>query len=509
MAAVNFTPRSSAAALALTALALAATGCGSDKCETSALCDPGSFCFDGRCVAELPPGSFAPPGSRTITSGGTVSSSYSAGCPPTNAAPIATGWEQDLGTFPVGETVSFTVPAGTASVTIHIQGVSPAPATQVAFTGFLPEYNYVVPARVLLPNGQTLFEFADAFTSLLDPSLMPGYFAPNPWTATFSVPASHRLSDLALAKGEVPAGRWELTLDDLQSGCALFGGCSYAPPVTYRVTVIAKPGPYASTGRLRVAFYFASGGVSAATASGALLSTYQRLVDGIDRLLGQAGIAVDDFTLFDLPPAAVTAFSTTDISGPPPCSEMARLFSLAQPGFDGVHLFLVDSLVSGSSGIVGLTGSIPGPSGIPGAVSGGIVMSLTDIDLVLRDSIDNPVGTCLPGFDLHCDADFYAYVAAHEIGHWLGLYHPTEMGGELFDPLADTQTCGCDECGTTSCPPSYPGMSVAKCLAEEGPCGGGKNLMFWLVDRGRSRGDLSREQGFVMRANPAVKWVTP
>jgi hypothetical protein len=504
-----------AAPLLALALALAAAGCGSSgaTCETSALCDAGSFCFEGRCVSELPAGSFSPPGTRTIAYGGVTTAPYSssATCPPTNVAPIATAWAQDFpGPLDIGETVSFVVPSGTASVNIHIQGISPAPATVVSFPGYLPEFNYVVPARVSLPNGQTLYEFADAFSSVLDPSLTTGYFAPNPWSATFSVPASHRLSDLALAKGEVPAGTWTLTLEDLQSGCALFGGCSYAPPVRYRVTVIAKPGPYASTGRLRVAFYFASNAVSAATASGALLSTYQRLVGGVDRLLNQAGIAVDDFTFFDLPPTAVTAFSTTDINGAPPCSEMARLFSLAQPGFDGVHLFLVDSLVSGTSGIVGLTGSIPGPSGIPGAVSGGIVMSLHDIDLVLRDLNDNPAGICEPGFDLLCDADFYAYVSAHEIGHWLGLYHPTERSGDLFDPLDDTATCGCSRCGPHECEAPYPpGMATAYCMADQSPCGGGRNLMFWLVDPSLSRGDLTREQGFVMRANPAVKWVTP
>jgi hypothetical protein len=303
-----------------------------------------------------------------------------------------------------------------------------------------------------------------------------------------------------------------VTLADLQSQCDLFGGCYPATPGSYRVTVIVKPGPYASTGRLGVAFYFASTAVSATTASGARLAAYQRFVNGIDRILNQAGISIDDAVFFDLPPGAPAAFSTTDIGGAPPCDEVSRLFSLADPAFNGVHVFLVDDLVYGAiSGVVGLTGSIPGPTGIPGAVTGGIVTSLTDIDLNRVNLSGTVTGVCGPPevFDLLCNADFAAYVTAHEIGHWLGLFHPTESSGDLFDPLADTATCGC-ECSIRGCPVPYPpGITPSSCMAEEGSCGGGKNLMFWLVDPSRSRGDLTREQSFVMRANPGVRWVAP
>jgi hypothetical protein len=496
----RFPPR--AAAPALLALAALAAGCPSydGSCESSALCDAGTFCFDGRCVAALPAGSVTLPGTRTIVEGGTVASSYPAGCPTTNVAPIASSWAQDLGTFAVGETISFDVPAGAASFTVHIQGVSPAPASVVDFGGGQQAPNYVVPARVQTPDGDTLFAFKDPFTTPLDPSLESGYFAPNAWSASFTVPSTHRLTDLALARGAVPAGRWSLTLSDLQSGCDLFGGCVSQPGVTYRASVIVKPGPYVSTGRLPLNFYFASATVSASVANGARQAAYQRFVKGIDELLGQAGIAIDTVTFYDLPATAVTDFAATNIDGLAPCDEMSRLFSMAQPGADGVHVFLVDDLTSGSSGVVGYTGSIPGPTGIPGDVAGGIITSLTDVDL----------GGCGTAFDLHCNADFSAYVTAHEIGHWLGLYHPTEAMGDMFDPLADTASCECAACSPAGCPPPYPpGMAASACMAESGRCGGGLNLMFWTVDPGRSRGDVTREQAFVMRANPAVKWERP
>jgi hypothetical protein len=216
----------------------------------------------------------------------------------------------------------------------------------------------------------------------------------------------------------------------------------------------------------------------------------------------------------------VTAFSAVDISDPtpPPCDPLSRLFSLGRPdspgapGRDAVHLFLVDNLLSNGQGVVGLTGSIPGPTGLPGASTGGIVMSLQDITLTRHKPSGALDGTCglYDPFSLLCDADFAAYVAAHEIGHWLGLLHPTAMEGDLLDPLEDTASCACDACGASGCPPpGGVGIPTSSCLSDAGPCGGGWNLMFWQVDPNRSRGDVTFEQGFVMRANPAVIWSTP
>jgi hypothetical protein len=513
-----------AAAAALVALA-AATGCPSSsdgRCETSALCDEGRFCFEGECVADLPAGSVTTPGTRQILDGGLSPASYSTTCPtpPPPAPPSGTvpaAWVQEFAAVPTGQAVSFQVPAGTASVTIHFQGTTPAPTRTVDFNQYLPDLNYVIPAEVTLPNGEPLYEYLDAFSTPLDPVLASGFFAPNPWTASFSVPSSHRLADLALASGELPAGTWKVRVADYQSECDRFGGCTPFPTGSYRVTVIAKPGPFVANGRLDLAVHFV-GAVTATTARGT--PAFQRFVDGIDRLLGEAGIGVYEVRFIQAPPTAVTAFSTTDISDttPPPCDQLSRLFTLARPaspsdpGLDGVHLFLVDNLNSGGQGVVGLTGSIPGPTGLPGASTGGIVMSLQDITLTRRNPSGSIAGTCALSdpFSLLCDADFAAYVAAHEIGHWLGLLHPTAMEGDLLDPLEDTAGCACGACSESGCPPAGGvGIPTSSCLSDEGPCGGGWNLMFWQVDPNRSRGDLTREQGFVMRANPAVKWSTP
>ena len=42
------------------------------------------------------------------------------------------------------------------------------------------------------------------------------------------------------------------------------------------------------------------------------------------------------------------------------------------------------------------------------------------------------------------------------------------------------------------------------CARDAEDCSGVQNLMFWLFDDVRSRAALTREQGEVMRLNPAV-----
>jgi hypothetical protein len=50
-------------------------------------------------------------------------------------------------------------------------------------------------------------------------------------------------------------------------------------------------------------------------------------------------------------------------------------------------------------------------------------------------------------------------------------------------------------------------MKATDCNKTTSPptCGGGENLMFWLLDQRVSRGTLSPQQGQIIRANPLVQ----
>jgi hypothetical protein len=154
--------------------------------------------------------------------------------------------------------------------------------------------------------------------------------------------------------------------------------------------------------------------------------------------------------------------------------------------------------------VVGIDGTIPGPSSLSGTVHSGAAVSLADLF----------AGTCVgTQTDLvHCGPDNVAYIGAHETGHFLGLFHLTEKTGDYFDPLNDTPKCPCTTCASASDKPncgSKPGpgeptLSAVQCLVSPS-CSGGDNLMFWQLDRLVSTGWLSPQQAAVMRLNPLVQ----
>jgi hypothetical protein len=124
---------------------------------------------------------------------------------------------------------------------------------------------------------------------------------------------------------------------------------------------------------------------------------------------------------------------------------------------------------------------------------------------------DLSLGSCGPALDFgNCGADLVAYISAHEGGHFMGLFHTTEAFGDFFDPLRDTAQCLC----STACLSArnanlcanFQFVLTADVCTQAGKteCGGGDNLMFWLVQPPISQGNLSPEQGKVVRANPVV-----
>jgi hypothetical protein len=107
-----------------------------------------------------------------------------------------------------------------------------------------------------------------------------------------------------------------------------------------------------------------------------------------------------------------------------------------------------------------------------------------------------------------CGPDEVAFIGAHETGHFLGLFHTTEQEGADFDPLTDTPKCPCLNCASAidlpKCTSSSPPLVTAGRCNVSSSCGGGDNLMFWLLSPGVSRGTLSAQQIQVMRLNAAV-----
>jgi hypothetical protein len=418
-----------------------------------------------------------------------------------------------------GDMVAFRVPPGTGSVTIVHQAQTAN--LQVVFKGQVVA-NSAVPGIIVMPDGGTAYNDNDpAFAPPsspdggTDPSGLYSFFGgDSPSTAAFTMPNTTASLDAG-----VPAGAWSFQVNDYAYECATQSGCSDGGALgnTYDVTVLAKPTPASSTRTLDVAFYIVAnintlGGVSLNAANAPNDPSVKRMVNTFTGIYAKAGITVGTVTFYDVPDAARTRFGThvnADLTGP--CDELDQMFLLssANPG-NTLNLFLVQSITSKSSAggsVVGIDGTIPGPASFSGTVHSGAAVSLAD----LFSGTCNPVP---PGaIDIRCGADETAYIAAHEAGHFLGLFHTTESDGRDFDPITDTPKCPCIPCasstdlprctaGGTSSNPIY--LFASQCSGASAACAGGDNLMFWQLQASVSLGKISPQQANVMTLSPAV-----
>ena len=419
------------------------------------------------------------------------------------AAPLAAG-SQALGQARVGTRLTFTVPPDTSALSIVSQAVAGTAPDHITYQGVdIP--NSVVPTQILSADGTISYDDLAPPPPGMDP--LPGvavfYGALSPADGTMTLPDTSSLLGRVDASG-LPAGTWSLVVNDFAYECFVTGDPSCtggSDRGVYDVRVLTRAGGAPRRGTLDLAVYV----VSKTWTSSSLRADpgFTRLVASIQGILSRAGICLGSVTVFDVPQWARDLWFSVDVDLAGPCDPLAQLFTLAQP-LDAVHLFLADELTSSANSatqqVAGVDGTIPGPSGVPGGVSSGAVVALgADVE------------GCSGAFDpVHCGSDFLAYISAHEIGHWLGLYHPTEMTGDAFDPLSDTPTCACSACvpaasravcGASKNPtPVYPDS----CLSNGSSCGGGRNLMFWIYQDGVSTGELTGQQAGVMRLNPAV-----
>lgn len=130
----------------------------------------------------------------------------------------------------------------------------------------------------------------------------------------------------------------------------------------------------------------------------------------------------------------------------------------------------------GRQGVLGISLGLPGPAGLHGTEASGVIFTSEYMGQQFRDPSTNQV--------VNGD-QFTGIIFAHEVGHYLGLFHTIDGDGSRnssYDPLDDTPRC------TSGFPDNCPDIN---------------NMMFPLA--GITHRDITPGQSWMIQVNPLTK----
>ena len=166
----------------------------------------------------------------------------------------------------------------------------------------------------------------------------------------------------------------------------------------------------------------------------------------------------------------------------------ADLLELSSRGNSGaVSVFMLQELAESDSpedSILGYSAEIPGALINGTSTSGLVVTTMQQRISELNNTSRNQL----------------AFTIAHELGHYLGLYHTSE-NFDLHDPLPDTPECTEDRLGTSG---GFARDDCAK-ISEDQEDYGAANLMFPFPALDYLNLELTPQQRFILQVNPWVR----
>jgi len=206
------------------------------------------------------------------------------------------------------------------------------------------------------------------------------------------------------------------------------------------------------------------------------------MLDRFRTALGWMGVILGEVNIIELDDADAQRLTVIDLNRDEDqngqADDMDELFRRStQAGNNYVSFFLVRDF--SEAGVLGVAGGIPCPQLVTGTAHSGVTINL----------FGGFASITSQGLRIQGDT------MAHELGHFLGLFHTTELHGTAFDPLSDTPACDVRAHDTNK----DGVVSATECENLDGP-----NLMFWSAAP-YAQETFTGMQKYVASLNPALR----